>query len=141
MSAYRKTIQSDDHKSTTFFFLCEFELWDCHSILQLIQGGHTIHNILHIFESLNCPSCYVPHSSGQLFCKYPLDEKLWHKVPLSWVAKKTATPTFANRQTKFTFLFLRSFSYLLLSLLYSDNSFRHETFMKLIDKQQKCQMR
>ena len=90
MSAYGKTIQSDDRKSPTFFFLCAFELWNCHSIMQLIQGGHTIHNILHIFESLNCPSCHVSRSSGQLFCKYPLDRKLWHKVAWSWVAE-TAT--------------------------------------------------
>lgn len=116
-----------------FFFLCAFELynlWNCHSTVQLIQGGHTIHNILHIFESLNCPSCHVPHSSGQLFCKYPLDRKLWQKVAWSWVVKETATPTFANRETIFTFLVLCSFSFLLLSSLHSNNSFRRETLWR-----------
>ena len=62
----KKAIQSDDHKSPTgFFFLFAVELynlWNCHSIVQLIQGGRATWittAALHTFQELSVLSCFT----------------------------------------------------------------------------------
>ena len=85
-----KTIQSDDQKSATFFFsplsLCAWTLQppelSQHFATDTWRTCYPYYNrsIVHIFESLYCPSCHVPHTSVQHLWGYLLDRKLWHRA-------------------------------------------------------------
>lgn len=85
-----KTIQSDDQKSATFFFLplCAWTLQppelSQHFATDTGRTCYPYYNrsIVHIFESLYCPSCHVSHTSVQHLWGYLLDRKLAQ----SWTA-------------------------------------------------------
>lgn len=86
-------------------------------------------SIVHIFESLYCPSCHVSHTSVQHLWEYLLDRKLWHR------AEQLA---FTN-EGNYIYIFISMFFFFLSSP--DCNKLRQtRVFMKIIDKQQKCQM-
>lgn len=139
-SIYGKTIQSDDHKSPAIFFffsLFVFELCNllhCHSSLQLIQGGCAVFIttacIVQIFGSLDCLS----RTSVQHSCRNPPCRYLW---------KSGSELTFANGVdfNPHFYFYVRLFFFFLPPDVISSPWQLYQTFMKIIDKQQKCQMR
>lgn len=131
-----KTIQSDDQKSATFFFLplCAWALQppelSQHFATDTGRTCYPYYNrsIVHIFESLYCPSCHVSHASVQHLWGYLLDRKLAQ----SWTAS-------IHKRGKLYLHF--HFYVLLLSVITWLQHLRQtRVFMKIIDKQQKCQM-
>lgn len=131
-----KTIQSDDQKSATFFFLslCAWTLQPPELSQRFATDtGRTCYpyynrSIVHIFESLYCPSCHVSHTSVSI-CEDIYWIGNWHR------AEQLA---FTN-EGNYIYIFISMFFFFLSSP--DCNKLRQtRVFMKIIDKQQKCQM-
>lgn len=131
-----KTIQSDDQKSATFFFslfvleLCNLQ--NCHSILQLIQGGHAIRittAALCTFLKVFTVHLVMFHIHLCSICEDIYWIGNWHR------AEQLA---FTN-EGNYIYIFISMFFFFLSSP--DCNKLRQtRVFMKIIDKQQKCQM-